>query len=225
MRKLLFLIVSIIALSTPAQAETINIFADELMPMSTTSGIFKTSPTGAALTSTEVASIVTSDPGTFVLSTDDTAYIDLGFSANNVITGAGADLVIYTVGNGYNFGLQVFSGTSMISDYLYNVPADGSSTAKDAAGKELCVKDSSGNCAAALSNTSIDLLGIADNTEIDYIRLFIGTNTSFKPGDAYPLFSLAGAVHTTAVVPLPLPIILFSSGLALLGWIGRRKTA
>ena len=221
MKRLLLLSLAIFSLSTPVQADTINVFADQLLP--TTIGIFKTSPTGAPLNPSELAGIVTSDTGTFALSTDDTAFLDLGFS-KNVITGTGADLVIFTVGNGYNFGLQVFSDTTKISDYLYNVPLDGSSTAKDGAGNELCVKGSDGSCAAALSATSIDLLGIADSTEIDYIRLFIGNNTTLKPGDAYPLFSLAGAVHTTTVL-LPLPVLLFSSGLALLGWIGRRKAA
>lgn len=38
----------------------------------------------------------------------------------------------------------------------------------------------------------------------------------------YPTITAAGAFNTT-VVPVPLPIILFSSGLALLGFIGRRK--
>ena len=217
----LLLSAAIAALSTSVQAATINVIADQMLP--TTSGTFTTSPTGAPLSSTELTDIVTNDAGTFVLSTDDTAFIDLGFSSHNVVTGTGADLVVFTVGNDYNFGLQVFSSNNMISNYLYNVPADGSSTAKDEAGNDLCVKNNDGFCAAALSATSIDLLGITDNTGIDYIRLFIGTNSNFKPEEAYPLLSLAGAVHTTTV-PLPLPILLFSSGFVLLGLIGHRKT-
>ena len=38
----------------------------------------------------------------------------------------------------------------------------------------------------------------------------------------YPAITAAGAFNAT-VVPLPLPVVLFSSGLALLGFIGRRK--
>ena len=38
----------------------------------------------------------------------------------------------------------------------------------------------------------------------------------------YPAITAAGAFNAT-VVPLPLPVVLFSSGLALLGFVGRRK--
>lgn len=38
----------------------------------------------------------------------------------------------------------------------------------------------------------------------------------------YPTITAAGAFNA-AVVPLPLPVVLFSSGLALLGFVGRRK--
>ena len=220
MKQLLLLNIIIVALSTSAQAATINVIANEFL--STTTGTFTTSPSGSALSTTELADIVTNDAGTYVMSNDDTAFIDLAFGSHQAISGAGTDLVIFTVGNGYDFGLQVFdTNNSKISDYLHSVPIDGSSTAKDDDGNLLCVKNSAGDCGAALSATSIDLFGIADNTKIGYIRLFIGTDSKFKTGDAYPLFSLAGAVHT---VPLPLPILLFSSGLALLGWFGHRKS-
>lgn len=221
MKQLLLLNIIIAALSTSVQAATIKVLANQVLG---TAGNFTTSPTGSTLSLTDLTSIVTSDAATFVMSNDDTAYIDLGFGDNQVISGAGADLVIFTVGNNYNFGLQVFdTDNKMISNYLYNVPVDESSIAKDENGNNLCVKDSIGDCAAVISATSINLLGIANNTEIDHIRLFIGTNSKFKPNGAYPLFSLAGAVHTTAV-PLPLPVLLFSSGLALLGWVGRKKS-
>lgn len=226
MKQLLLLNIIIAALSTSVQAATINVIANKVLG---TSGTFTTSPTGDALNQTDLSGIVTSDVATFAMSNDDTASIDLGFGNTQVVTGTGADLVIFTVGNDYNFRLQVFdTNDSMISNFLYNVPADGSSTAKDENGNFLCVKGNTGNCAAAISATSIDIFGndllaVEDNIEISMIRLLIGTNKSFKPGEAYPLFSLAGAIHTT-VVPLPLPALLFSSGLVLLGWIGRRKT-
>jgi len=52
----------------------------------------------------------------------------------------------------------------------------------------------------------------------------IGT-LSFDVSNSSAVPSLVGAYHLqpAAVVPLPLPIILFGSGLALLGFVGRRK--
>lgn len=229
MKQLLLLNIIIAVLSTPVQAATISVIANEVLA---TSGSFTTSPTGTTLNLADLTSIATSDAGTFVMSNDGTASIDLGFGSTQVITGIGADLVIFTVGNGYNFGLQVFDkNDSMISNFLYNVPADGSSTAKDESGNNLCV-NRNGVCAAAISATSIDVFGtnlaaVDNDIEISMIRLFIGTNKDFKSGDAYPLFSLAGAVYTPSppsAVPLPLPALLFSSGLMLLGWVGRKKT-
>ena len=226
MKKLFILALLILngLLATSAQAATVQVIASDVLA---TSGSFTTSPTGTVLTTAELTDIVTSDVGTFVMSNDSEAYIDLGFGGTQVITGNGADLIIYTVGNDYNFGLQAFdSSSSMISNLLYEVPGDGSSTAQDENGNDLCLMDA-GSCVAAISATSINLFDtglneIADNTDISFIRLFIGTDANYMPGSAYPLFSMAEATHT-AVVPLPLPVVLFSSGLVLLGWVARQK--
>ena len=48
------------------------------------------------------------------------------------------------------------------------------------------------------------------------------TGASSENPKHYPTITAAGAFNAT-VVPLPLPVVLFSSGLALLGFVGRRK--
>ncbi len=228
--KQLLLSIIITALSTTVHAASITV-ADQFIG---SNGSFITSPTGSPLTQTELANTVTSDAGLFVMSNDNTAYIDLGFSSP-VFTVANADLVIYTIGNDYNFKLQVFdSNQSMISNYLYNVLGDGSATLKDSNNNPLCAYISADTC-SPLSSTAINLFNnetspfaIADGTEISMIRLSFGSSADYKSGTVDPRFSLAAAVYSStpaAVVPLPLPIILFSSGLVLLGWTGRKKKA
>lgn len=235
MKRLLLLNFIIAALSTSVQAAPvqINIAASEVLD---TFGSF-TTPAGSALNLNALTGIVTSDASTSVVSQDINATIDLGFGSNTVVTGAGADLVIFTVGNGYSFGLQAFDiSNNIISNFLYNVPADGSTTAQDQDGNDLCVTENNG--CTPISATAINLWGekadgsyfeIIDGTELSFVRLFIGSSTNITTaetiGDAQlPRLSLVGAVHS-AVVPLPLPAVLFGSGLALLGWVGRRKTS
>jgi len=184
------------------------------------------------LNKTGLQNTVSSDVGTFVYSPSRaSAWIDLGFGTNKVVTGPGADLVIFSVGNGYRFGLNAYGqGNTLLSSFNYSVPADGSSQAVDSNGNLLYLKDGNGNAIANISATAINLLDvnknvIADNTAISYIRLFIGTDyngTDLSGNATMPLFSLAGAFHTSPV-PLPLPLLLFSSGLIFLGWFGRRK--
>ena len=57
---------------------------------------------------------------------------------------------------------------------------------------------------ALINAFSIDVLGAAENPT------------------HYPAITAVGSFNTT-VVPLPLPIVLFGSGLALLGFVGHRK--
>ena len=195
---------------------------------------FDYSPTNPSTTThllngTELAATVTVDTNTFTKSTQSEAWLKLGFDSNHVVTGTGADLVIFSIGNGYNFGLQAFDASNqLLSNFVYSVPADGSTQAVDPGGNPLFFT-LPGGTRLNVSATSINLLDstntpVADNTDISYIKLFIGTNAKYKTNNNNPLFSLAGAFHV-ATVPIPLPIILFSSGLALLGWAGRKKTA
>ncbi len=238
MKKQLFLSILLATLSTLTQATTVHVSAKANQVLAT-NGTFGSFTTGTQAFNNRV----TRDVGTYVGSNDAVASIDLGFDSTSVYSGNGADLVIFTVGNGYNFGLQVFdTNNNQIlgsNGFNFSVPADGSSTATDGIpteqypnGTPLCLTNGSNSCIAAISATAVNLTNdtgnsIANNIEIGKIRVFIGSNYNGQDANgntATPLFSLAGALHITTV-PLPLPIILFSSGLALLGWAGRKKTA
>jgi len=181
-----------------------------------------------------LANIVTSNPATYILSPyRNTAYFDLGFNGFDVYNGPGNDLVIFIVGNATSFGLDVFDQSgSKVTSGIYNVPADGSSTVFDNNGNWLCVAGKDNVCTdgAALSAIFVDLGdSIAGDIALGSIRISLGENfNGINPVDGTPVrprFSLAGGFYTEAmVVPLPLPVVLFSSGLALLGWLGRRRT-
>ncbi len=204
----------------------------------------KTGPT-TYLNNASLANVVTSNPATYALSPfRDTAHIDLGFNGFNIYNGAGNDLVIFIVGNTTSFGLDIFdiNGT-VVNTGVYNVAtptfaSDGSNldlgdTVLDNNGNWLCVNGSDEFCTdgAALSAIFIDLKdSIAADVALGGIRIFLGEDfNGINPGNGDPIrprLSLAGGFHTEAtVVPLPLSVILFSSGLALLGWTGRKRTA
>jgi len=228
MKKFLFLSIIATALSTPAMATTVNIGgtsmqftpADSLIG---TSGAFDESASPYNQidpTTTAFKNIVTSDPGTYVYghTSSTSAKINLGFSTN-VFSHAGTDLAIYTIGNGYSFYLDVFdtNNTSMLSQkYDVNV---SDATTSCLTGISPCMP---------VSVKAIDLGTSFNGRQIGKISIDIGNNyfknytQNGQMFTAYSNFALAGSVTP---VPLPLPIILFSSGLALLGWVGHKKTA
>ena len=223
MKHLLLLNIIFIVFSTSVQAATVQAIANDVQ--ATYVGFSDTAGGSTALTDAEIQSIISTDPETAVYGIDSTDYsvIDLGFGDSTVITGSGADLVIFSLWSGYNysFGLSAYDDTgTLLSGYNYNV--DDSSIYSEC---------TDGSCPTVVT-TSINLydnnaIELADDLELGYIRLFIGGelyNGSTGGIDAYSNFSLAGAFNVkSAVVPLPLSAVLFSSGLALLGWTGRRK--
>ena len=229
MKKLLLLSIILAAFASPAHAKTVQVFATDVL---TTYGSFSQSAGGSALEDdATIESVIASDPATAIYGSSPTDYsvIDLGFGDNNVLTGSGSDLVVFSLWQGYDyfFGLEAYGTDSSevpLSSFYYEV-------IKDSIIYDCTVKDGSDKCLAGIVTTSINLFGsdseLDDNVEIDFVRLFIGGsdyNGSTGGLDAYSNFTLVGANYTDAmVVPLPLPIVLFSSGLALLGFIARRK--
>ncbi len=177
--------------------------------------------TGALLNDIELAGTVTSNPANYVYSSvlGNNASLELGFNGFDIYNGAGNDLVIFIVGNGSPFGLDVFdTNGAVMSSGIFSV-TDSYNTVYDNNGGWFCIGGSNINCTdgAALSAVFIDFGStIAGDVAVGSIQLSLG----------YAAFSLAGGFHTSpTVVPLPLSVVLFGSGLALLGWTGRRKKA
>ncbi len=226
MKKLfLFNIILAAMLSMPAYSAPIQVYATNV---DATYGSFSAAPNGTALGSdSEVQSIIASDASAAIYGSSPTDYsvIDLSFGNDvTVLTGAGADLVLFSLwrGSDYIIGLQAF-GIDSISTPIssFNYPINTCSETNEHS-----------NCASGISALSIDLFGgnnlaLDDGIEISFLRLFIGGNFYNGPGEgfeSYSNFSLVGANYTDSmVVPLPLSAVLFGSGLSLLGWVGRRK--
>jgi hypothetical protein len=224
--KQLLLPIIVAVLTTPAQAAMIKAVATDVL-MDYTHGDFSLTTGGTALDESGIeatlsenhASLVstkTADPIFGLSNTSDAGdyvVMSIGFDSSNVVTGSGADLVIFSkwAGSSYEFGLQAFDNSNtLLSSYNYTV--DGS------------LLFSSG-----IAVTSIDLFNnnnpatmLADGIEIGYLSVFLGNDYNGANLNAYSNIALAGAYHV-APVPIPLPLILFASGLSLLGWIGRRK--
>jgi len=155
----------------------------------------------------------------------DAGYVDLGFSSG-VFNGPGADLIFFFFG-GLNEDLYTASNVFDL-DIDINGPLE---QLQYSSGEGACIEYQTTACKSAtdqlitvtspmdgeltLTMQLIDLddFGLAGNTEINNFRVYMNN---------YPALSLVGAINTQAV-PLPLPIVLFGSGLAVLGFVGRRR--
>jgi hypothetical protein len=244
MKQLLLLSTILAVFSIPAYAAPIavKVVATDVFDIY---GSFSNSPSGSPLDNDAIKPIISSNTNNTIygLSNLDTSEsiatdyvaIELGFGGNKVVTGPGVDLAIFSLWSGfdYTFGLQAFdTNNTLLSSYNYTVDGSslfGASTTVSVISIDL-FDNSFGNDSQGNPNIIDGSNGVKleDNIELGYITMFIGNDYNGATGGtiAYSNVSLVGAYHTqTAVVPLPLPIILFSSGLALLGWIGRRKTA
>ena len=148
---------------------------------------------------------------TFVWSEDDThSTITLNFGSEIVGNMAGNDLAIFSVGPA-TVGVTISGITHQYSSstiqiggvsqgvYSKNTPPD------------------------YLDTLDVILIDLNDYAGVTYMtELTIDALTESENPYAWPGISAVGAFNTT-VVPLPLPIVLFSSGLAFLGFIGRRR--
>lgn len=237
MKQLTITIFTLLVLSTNTLADTIkvgnieNIYvADSFVGSSNIAEFEQSFSPGRPLAEAAFKTIVTSDYRTSVKNpVNSSAYIDLAFS-NKMYGGAGDDLVLFFVGNSTSFGLDVFEkqntgntgAINTISTGTYTISTSDTVYNNDNTWK--CFNGIGDQCTGgfALSAIYIDFGQSFDNVEIGNIRLTLGQGFN---GVNSSNFALAGGFHDAVVVPLPLPIVLFSSGLVLLGWMARRKAA
>ncbi len=207
--------------------------ACESTPTRENCDFLKTGPT-TPLNNAGVASVVTSNPATYVLSPDrNNTFLDLGFNGFDLYNGDGDDLVVFIVGHSTSFGLDVFdTNDNLVFSSIYDVATpvfgvDSGDTVFDNDGNWLCINGAPGTCndGTSLSAAFFDFGdAIAGDMALGSIRISLGEDFNGADGTR-PRFSLAGGFYTEAmVVPLPMPALLFSSGLFLLGWLGRKNS-
>jgi len=220
----LFLLAALLLTSFASRAVPIDIpgynFAATVGQASFTGSFFSV-PIGAETAIT--------DPSTtsYVYSGSNPAYIDMAFSdGSNTVTladGDGIDLSVFLVDSApHLFTLSLFEGGGLLGsqsfDSTSHSPVTYTGACVDRNGDNMCLDKDPDDYPIWALDIDFATFGIGD-AAVDTIRMEL-------PGlSAVP--SLLGAYNlhagNSAVVPLPLPALLFISGLGVLGFFGRRK--
>jgi hypothetical protein len=206
---------SLLMLSANAQAATIanvdgiNAFADTITGSSGSFLNWESVTADDTVDLDKIRSDLTDtvNENTYVFSIDPVASIDFAFSSSTIVNGEGADLVLFFVGNTFTFDFDADAGGTGAA-INYGVTDTG-----------FGVTDIFGET-FSLTSAMIDLddFGYAQNQQLGDFRVILGDDLG------RPAISLIGGFNTEAmVVPLPLPIILFASGLSVLGFFTRRR--
>ena len=156
---------------------------------------------------------------TYVMAESNNATLSLDFGPNRVANLAGNDLAIFTLDPLTTPDLNILEPTVLditiggISRTYSSSPIMFGSTLEG-------VFNSDSQLIGALGVILVDLEPfLSDGALLGEFK--INALTADENPAHYATITAAGAFNTT-VVPLPLPIVLFGSGLALLGYAGRR---
>ena len=168
---------------------------------------------------------------TFAYSTHNHATLTLNFGTDYVRNLAGNDLAIFTL-DPLAADLSVLAPTKLdvsiggISVRYTSAPIVIANELQGVFGPDSEDADSHpdllGSNGVVLIN--LDNFLLAPGAMMNEFSIDVLTGLPGENPYHYPAITAAGAFNTT-VVPLPLPLVLFSSGLAMLGFVGRRKKA
>ncbi len=152
-----------------------------------------------------LASVVTDNTfDTWAFSLDSSGYLQLGFTDNVLVNGAGFDLAIFEIGTADNFGISLtIGGTTNV----YNTVDTGLNT---------------GGFSVNLAKINLDDFGLAAGAALTEVTVY-GNNPPGGTTDNQPTFGLVGALNSrSAAAPAPATIMLLGVALAGLG-LTRRK--
>ena len=157
---------------------------------------------------------------TYVMAASNNATLTMNFGSEFVMNLPGYDLAIYTL-DPLNADLTIMAPT-ILDITIGEASGRYTSTPISFDGLLEGVFATDGTLLGSLGVIMIELddFSVPDNGWLDGFT--INALTATENPLHYPTITAAGAFNTT-VVPLPLPIVLFGSGIALLGVVGRRK--